>query len=273
MYLVSLENYNHYTNADIHLSENEVLLYASDASVKSRKSLALFGNDYRIAGEVDYKTMHYILDASMTLFDRGILVFKDQSQIDQIMKKNITQQSNRVYLGCNTKDTLTQEAMDKFETVILKRLPDAELHFKSMDEKFFYNLYGGAFFVGIFLAILFLMATVMIIYYKQMSEGYEDQTRFAILAKVGLTEKEAKRSIKRQVMILFFLPVAVAMLHIIVASKIICLFLKMVLIMDMFTFGMSLFAVCIIFFIVYALVYKVTSHQYYQIVYGRMRDR
>lgn len=147
------------------------------------------------------------------------------------------------------------------------------MHFKSMDEKFFYNLYGGAFFVGIFLAILFLMATVMIIYYKQMSEGYEDQTRFAILAKVGLTEKEAKRSIKRQVMILFFLPVAVAMLHIIVASKIICLFLKMVLIMDMFTFGMSLLVVCIIFFIVYALVYKVTSHQYYQIVYGRMRDR
>lgn len=73
--------------------------------------------------------------------------------------------------------------MDKFETVILKRLPDAELHFKSMDEKFFYNLYGGAFFVGIFLAILFLMATVMIIYYKQMSEGYEDQTRFAIPCK------------------------------------------------------------------------------------------
>lgn len=273
MYLVSLENYNHYTNKDIHLSENEVFLYDSNASVKSRKSLALFGNTYQIAGEVDYKTMYYILDASMTLFDRVILVFPEQSQIDQIMGKNSNQQSNRIYLGCNTKDTLTQDEMDKFETVILKRLPDAELHFKSMDEKFFYNLYGGAFFVGIFLAVLFLMATVMIIYYKQMSEGYEDQKRFEILAKVGLTEKEAKRSIKRQVMILFFLPVAVAMLHIIVASKIICLFLKMVLIMDMFTFGMSLLVVCIIFFIVYALVYKVTSHKYYQIVYGRMRDR
>ena len=71
-----------------------------------------------------------------------------------------------------------------------------EISFKAEEKTYFYNLYGGTFFVGIFLALLFLMATVMIIYYKQMSEGFEDQKRFHILANVGLTEREARKTIQ-----------------------------------------------------------------------------
>lgn len=112
------------------------------------------------------------------------------------------------------------------------------------------------------------MATVLIIYYKQMSEGYEDQKRFAILANVGLTEKEAKKTIQRQVMILFFLPVIAAIVHVAVASKIIRLFLQMVLIINNTTFVLSIAVVCVIFVAVYLLVYRVTSGQYYRIVYG-----
>lgn len=84
------------------------------------------------------------------------------------------------------------------------------------------------------------MATVMIIYYKQMSEGYEDQKRFQILSNVGLTEKEAKESIRTQVMLLFYLPVAAAIMHMIVASSVVRLFLRMILIVDTFTFNMAI---------------------------------
>lgn len=141
-----------------------------------------------------------------------------------------------------------------------------KISFKVEERVFYYNLYGGVFFVGMFLAGLFLMATVMIIYYKQMSEGYEDQKRFKILANVGLTEREAKKSIQTQVMLLFFLPVGAAVLHMIVASTIVRLFLRMMLVVDAFTFNMAIVAVCLIFLAVYALVYKITSKEYYKIV-------
>ena len=144
--------------------------------------------------------------------------------------------------------------------------PDLKVEFKEDEKFFYYDLYGGVFFVGMFLAVLFLMATVMIIYYKQMSEGYEDQKRFQILANVGLTKAEAKKSIQTQVMILFFLPVGVAIMHMIVASSIVRLFLRMMLIVDAFTFNMAIAVVCLIFLAVYALVYKITSKEYYKIV-------
>jgi putative ABC transport system permease protein len=110
------------------------------------------------------------------------------------------------------------------------------------------------------------MATVMIIYYKQMSEGYEDQKRFQILSNVGLTEKEAKESIRTQVMLLFYLPVAAAIMHMIVASSVVRLFLRMILIVDTFTFNMAIAIVSMIFLVIYTIVYKITSREYYKIV-------
>ena len=126
--------------------------------------------------------------------------------------------------------------------------------------------FGSLVYLAIVLSIVFLIAAVLIIYYKQMSEGYEDQKRFQILANVGLTKAEAKKSIQTQVMILFFLPVGVAIMHMIVASSIVRLFLRMMLIVDAFTFNMAIAVVCLIFLAVYALVYKITSKEYYKIV-------
>ena len=125
---------------------------------------------------------------------------------------------------------------------------------------------GTILFIGIFLGALFLMGTAMIIYYKQMSEGYEDQKRFQILSNVGLTEKEAKESIRTQVMLLFYLPVAAAIMHMIVASSVVRLFLRMILIVDTFTFNMAIAIVSMIFLVIYTIVYKITSREYYKIV-------
>ena len=125
---------------------------------------------------------------------------------------------------------------------------------------------GSLLFIGIFLGSLFLLGTAMIIYYKQMSEGYEDQKRFQILSNVGLTEKEAKESIRTQVMLLFYLPVAAAIMHMIVASSVVRLFLRMILIVDTFTFNMAIAIVSMIFLVIYTIVYKITSREYYKIV-------
>ena len=77
----------------------------------------------------------------------------------------------------------------------------------------FFSLYGGLFFLGLFLGFLFLLGTALIIYYKQVSEGYEDAGRFSIMQKVGMSHKEVKKSIHSQILLVFFLPLLTAVLH------------------------------------------------------------
>lgn len=232
-YLLTIDDYNEYAGTNISLTEDEILIYNSDKQWREGDTLDFLEKEYKVAGTVNYEDVYYIINPTMALFEHEILVFSNGEQL--VQAANI--------LGENF-----------------------EISFKAEEKTYFYNLYSGTFFVGIFLALLFLMATVMIIYYKQMSEGFEDQKRFHILANVGLTEREARKTIQTQVMLLFFLPVGAAMIHMIVASNVIRLFLRMILIVDALTFNAAIAVVCVIFLLVYALVYKVTSREYYKIV-------
>ena len=125
---------------------------------------------------------------------------------------------------------------------------------------------GSLLFIGILLGSLFLMGTAMIIYYKQISEGYEDQKRFEIMQKVGLSRREVRSSVRRQILMVFFLPLLMAMLHITMAFPMIR---RMLLL-----FGMTntkLFIGCtagtvLIFAVVYGLIYLMTARSYYHIV-------
>ena len=125
---------------------------------------------------------------------------------------------------------------------------------------------GSLLFIGIFLGSLFLMGTAMIIYYKQISEGYEDQKRFEIMQKVGLSRREVRSSVRRQILMVFFLPLLMAMLHITIAFPMIRRLLLL--------FGMTntkLFIGCtagtvLIFAVVYGLIYLMTARSYYHIV-------
>ena len=112
----------------------------------------------------------------------------------------------------------------------------------------------------------------MIIFYKQMSEGVEDKKRFEILSNAGLSDKEARGVIKSQVMLMFFLPVCTAIIHMMFASNILRLFMASILIVDTFTFNMAVAIVSLVFLGVYALVYRITSKQYYNIVYGEKKN-
>ena len=89
------------------------------------------------------------------------------------------------------------------------------------------SLYGGLFFIGITLGLLFLVATVLIIYYKQISEGYDDKQRYVIMQNVGMSKKEVKKSIHSQVLTVFFLPLVTAVIHICFGFKVITKLLKL----------------------------------------------
>ena len=267
-YLLTIDDYNRYAGTNEKLAEDEVMIYNSDKEWKKGEKLNFLGKEYTAAGKVDYESVFYVIDPTMSLFESEILVFSGEAQINGFLEQAGEEEDENyiVYIGYRVDETLSQKQRETFIRNVIQMLPDTDIHFKAEERLFFYNIYGGAFFVGIFLSILFLMATVMIIYYKQMSEGYEDQKRFQILSNVGLTEKEAKKSIQTQVKLLFFLPVGAAVMHVIVASNVIRLFLRMVLMVDAWTFGMAIAAVCVIFFLVYLLVYKITSGEYYKII-------
>ncbi len=125
--------------------------------------------------------------------------------------------------------------------------------------------------MGIILSIVFIFATTLIIYYKQISEGYEDRARFDIMQKVGMTKKDIRKSVNSQVITVFFLPLALAVLHLAFAfpmiRNLLLLFNLNNLSLLLITAGVSV----VVFAVFYVLVYKITSNAYYNIVSGSRR--
>lgn len=129
-----------------------------------------------------------------------------------------------------------------------------------------YQIYGGLLFVGLFIGILFLMATALIIYYKQISEGYQDKKRFEIMQNVGMSLTEVKKTIRSQVLMVFFLPLVAAGIHIAVSFRIIQMMVRMLAMGETKLFGMCTLITLGIFCVIYGLVYAFTAKSYYNIV-------
>ena len=132
----------------------------------------------------------------------------------------------------------------------------------------YYSLFGGLFYIAIILSIVFIIAAVLIIYYKQISEGYEDRARFDIMQKVGMTKREIKRSINSQLLTVFFMPLAAAGLHLAFAFPMIKRILMLFNLNNPMLFAMTTIISFAAFAVAYTIVYKITSNAYYGIVSG-----
>lgn len=130
----------------------------------------------------------------------------------------------------------------------------------------FYRLYGALFFLGIFLGTMFLMVTVLIIFYKQISEGYDDKERFAIMEKVGMSNTEVKSAIRAQIQTVFLLPIVTAAIHVTAAFPIITKMLAMMNLTNKTLFAGCLIGTIVVFAIIYLAVFLLTSRSYYKIV-------
>lgn len=137
---------------------------------------------------------------------------------------------------------------------------------RSEAEQEVYGLSGGFLFLGVFLGIVFLMATVLIIYYKQVSEGYEDNARFEIMRKVGLSEREARRAIRSQILTVFFMPILVAAIHIAFDFNLVVLLLCLFSLTNVKLTALCTLGTLLVFCAVYAVVYALTARSYYKIV-------
>lgn len=149
---------------------------------------------------------------------------------------------------------------------INREFEGAFMQYRDWEKGSVYSLYGGFLFLGVFVGTLFLMATVLIIYYKQISEGYEDRSRYQIMQQVGMSRKEVQGTIKSQVLMVFFLPLIAAVIHLTFAFKVI----KYLLATGYMT-NVPLFILCTIgtvlcFALFYGIVFGITSREYYKIV-------
>lgn len=130
----------------------------------------------------------------------------------------------------------------------------------------YYGLYGGLFFLGVLFCAIFVAAAVMIMYYKQITEGYEDRTRYQILQKVGMTKAEIRSTINSQVLTMFFLPLLTAGLHTVFAFGLVSKLLMLFGAMDMWFLALVASGCFLVYAVVYVIVYTLTSKIYYKIV-------
>lgn len=276
LYMLPQEDYNSIEGENVQLDSDEVLVYSTGEDWE-KDQLQVGSETYQVAGTVDNLKLEPKNQSRVT--DVYYLIMADESQISGILKEAwadsdmspewVAQQSaveyrHRFDLEGGEEDCSAAE--DAMTDRLTGEVPGVFCESRQQSRESFYGLYGSLFFIGIYLGALFLMATVLIIYYKQISEGYDDKERFQIMQKVGMDQKEVRRTIRSQVLTVFFLPLLMAVLHVIVAFQVV----KKLLVTLNFT-NTSLFLLCTaitvaVFAAFYAVVYGVTAREYYKIV-------
>ena len=289
--MIPLSDYNQTEGKNVNLKENEVLLYhrnhnrndnrshkKSDTDTqKDKKVIQLNSRSYKVVDELDRLA---IAKADTTSFiDGWYVVVKDSSIITSYLK-DIYENSNiydelKEYYGkiqysysfnLNGSRANRAKTAKSIQKQLQKKITNCSVESRELSRESFYELYGGFLFIGIFLGIIFLMATTLIIYYKQISEGYDDRERYQIMQKVGMSKKEVRQSIRSQVLLVFFLPLIMAVIHLAFAFKIITKLLSMLNLTNVSLFFMYTVGTVAVFAVIYAIIYSITAKEYYKIL-------
>lgn len=284
---VSIDDYNKIMGTDYKLKDGEAMIYLF------RKGSNFNGDKLSFNGGQSFKIVKYLdnfisqSDAAMTIVPTMAVFVNDLDKATQGMTDATHQHDSEPVVNFNWSygfDTGLSEdeqiALSKDINSYLTDVSDdfkeyihhTEVESREQNRLDFFGLYGGLFGLGIILSIVFIFAAVLIIYYKQISEGYEDQSRFDIMQKVGMTKKEIRKSINSQLLTVFFLPLIFAGMHLAFAAPII----KKLLLLFNLT-NLNLFIVTILisfaaFALFYMIVYKITSSAYYKIVSGAKEE-
>ena len=277
--IITKEEYEAYTGEKLEdMKENEIYLYtnANEQFLKMR----IGENNYQIKSMLD--TYPGSEDQGYSFMKAFGVVVKDKGKLGEFYEKQ------KEILGEYARGTICNFQFDidgtkkekiacakavkkQMETYYKQQSVEGEKYEVSWESKQegeddFYSIYGGFLFLGILLGTLFLMATTLIIYYKQISEGYEDKEKFVIMEKVGMTKEEIKGCIRSQVLKIFFLPILVAGIHVVAAFPMLTRLLVMFNLTNRNLFIGCTLGVIFVFYIFYGIVYGLTAKVYYKIV-------
>lgn len=265
--MMMVEDYNELEGTKETLSPGEVIVYSPSETFEG-DTIQLEDQTFTVKEIVD--EMRLEKENYSYVIPNVYIIFADQTSVEALlnqygMEGNQTIQYVHSFDLEGEKDTCT-EAMAAMQERLSTETAMTYAEYREGSKASFYILYGGFLFLGVFVGLLFLIATVLIIYYKQISEGYDDRGRFQIMQKVGMSKGEVKRAIHSQVLTVFFLPLTVAVAHVAVAFKPMTKLLAMLNMVNTRLFFGCTCCVILIFAVFYAIVYLWTSREYYRIV-------
>lgn len=275
--VVPISDYNATTGKTLALGQGQALLLGGHRSYGS-DSISVLGQTYAVTPMQEEfvqvgMSQAYNTDPTLTY----TLVVPGISDLESLKSAYERQEGEgsktiRYMYGFDlgiSDDQQAEVAMDLFGVMSDAGIQDYYFEGQSLNRTAFLQMYGGLFFLGIFLTFVFLLATVLIIYYKQISEGYDDQRRYAIMQKVGLSRKEARRAINAQILTMFFLPLVVACIHLAFAFPAL---VRLLYVMNLYNVGLFILCavLCILAFsLFYMAVYRLTAKVYYRLVEQR----
>ena len=275
LYFITLDDYNRTEGTNVSLAPDEVLVFPSGKQF-DHKTIDIASNTFKVKGILDsikadsnysanlQNSMFVVVDSMDTLF-----------MIDDLQKQAYGDNASYIHTSYDFNLSKSEEMSVKEATdALIANYPGDTTYMMVDTQEGNYedllSLYASFLFIGIFLSFLFIMATVLIMYYKQITEGYEDKKRFEIMQKVGLNKREVKKTINSQVLTVFFLPLVVAAIHIVFAFPMIEKMLSL-LYLDNTNLYIMTTVICFgVFALVYVLIYFLTSKVYYGIVRNAM---
>lgn len=272
IYVVSfmtVRDYNNRVGTNYKLGKNEIIIADAKTDLASAKNLVIATKKYKVIDHAKEGTKD-----TLVLQGQAILV-SDEDDLFKIV--NYYNKDYKVKSGQTTSDLYHISAAWHVDNMKSDYSQRAKTAFESEGEKFSYEtreekrdflmeINGGFFFIGMLMGTIFLIGAIMIIYYKQISEAFEDRNRYQIMAKVGLPEKIVKRTTRKQILWLFFLPLAVAVIHCAVASKIVFQLMALFAVTDAWFFVGNLLTVIAVFAAIYLLIFIMTSKVYHRII-------
>lgn len=257
------------TGRKLQLQDNEVAAYVHSGRLPERFTIT--GEEYTVAEYLPDRPVKDELSGYVA--NIYYMVVSSDAVLDRIDAAQRAVYGERIacpkfYAGYNLDGT--DEQIIACSQAVADRLKDGTdaftLDCRQSAAPSFYAMYGSFLFLGIFLGLLFMMATVLIIYYKQIIEGYDDRTRFEIMQKVGMDKRLIASSVRSQVLILFALPIAAAALHLVFAFPMLTRLLKCLNLQNVRVFAIGTGVTLAVYVLIYVAVYILTARSYYSIV-------
>lgn len=270
MILIPLEDYNRILGSEEVLAPGEALIYAPEDDY-AYDSLLLGDEPYQVKKVLE--NVPLVSDGLMSNMVKAVyVILPDVGSVEGLAVKYgfSSEELNHVsyvsWFDMEGEAEACETMVRTLEEQITAVSPDAYMQYKEDSRDWTYAMNGGALFIGIFVGALFLLSTVLLIYYKQISEGYDDRENYQIMQKVGMDRREVRRVIRSQILAVFFLPLLGAFLHVAFAFRVMTMLLEVMFVANVPLFLLCTAGVTAVFTVFYVAVYMITSREYYRIV-------
>ena len=265
--LISRQDYEKMTGESLDLADGETFIYGRNLSLDKNQPLRINGKDWKIKQISSQDFTHGHLPNGHIMAGGAML-----NMVVNDIKEVGLDALHEYYIGISSNTKSNQEFSDKVQKAVTEEMDRMQVggytvttnrEEAKQNQK---QVTGTLLFIGLFLSVIFLLGAVLVIYYKQISEGYEDRDGFVILQKVGLDEKQTKRTIRKQIVTVFFLPLIFAFCHVAAAFHMLSLIVALLGVTNTSLLIRTIIATCSIFLLAYILVFLLTSRSYRKIV-------